>query len=74
MAVARKPRSVDEHSQVVAALLTATPVIRLPLVECAGLALAEPITASLPLPPHSCAAVAGPPPCCNRHWPSPAQH
>lgn len=51
MAVAQKPRSVDEHSQVVAALLTTTPVIRLPLVECAGLALAEPVTASLPLPP-----------------------
>ena len=35
----------------VAALLTATPVIRLSLVECGGLALAEPITAPLPLPP-----------------------
>jgi molybdopterin molybdotransferase len=42
---------VDEHSQVVAALLAETPVIRLPLVECAGLALAEPVTAPLPLPP-----------------------
>lgn len=51
MAVAQKPRSVDEHGRVVAALLAATPVIRLPLVECAGLALAEPVTASLPLPP-----------------------
>ncbi len=51
VAVAQKPRSVDEHGRVVAALLAATPVIRLPLVECAGLALAEPVTASLPLPP-----------------------
>jgi molybdopterin molybdotransferase len=48
---AQKPRSVDEHGRVVAALLAATPVIRLPLVECAGLALAEPITATVPLPP-----------------------
>jgi molybdopterin molybdotransferase len=36
---------------VVAALLPATPVVRLPLVECAGLVLAEPVTAPLPLPP-----------------------
>jgi molybdopterin molybdotransferase len=47
----QKPRSVDEHGRVVAALLTATPVLRLSLVECAGLALAEPITAAVPLPP-----------------------
>ncbi|MGH3984865.1 MAG: molybdopterin molybdotransferase MoeA [Pseudonocardiaceae bacterium] len=59
MAVAQKPRSVDEHSRVVAALLTATPVIRLPLVECAGLALAEPVTASLPLPPFDNSAMDG---------------
>ncbi|MGH3772208.1 MAG: molybdopterin molybdotransferase MoeA [Pseudonocardiaceae bacterium] len=51
MTTARKPRSVDEHVRVVAALLTSTPVISLPLVECAGLALAEPITAAVPLPP-----------------------
>jgi molybdopterin molybdotransferase len=48
---AEKPRSVDEHARVVADLLTPTPVIRLPLVQCAGLALAEPVTAPLPLPP-----------------------
>jgi molybdopterin molybdotransferase len=48
---AQKPRSVDEHGRVMAALLTATAVIRLPLVECAGLALAEPITAAVSLPP-----------------------
>jgi molybdopterin molybdotransferase len=36
---------------VVADLLTTTPVIRLPLAQCAGLALAEPVTAPLPLPP-----------------------
>ncbi|MDQ4092112.1 MAG: molybdopterin molybdotransferase MoeA [Actinomycetota bacterium] len=59
MAVAQKRRSVDEHSQVVAALLTATPVIRLPLVECVGLALAEPVTASLPLPPFDNSAMDG---------------
>ncbi|MGH3591820.1 MAG: hypothetical protein ACRDRF_12405, partial [Pseudonocardiaceae bacterium] len=51
MTIAQKPRSVDEHGRVVAALLAATAVIRLPLVECAGLALAEPITAAVPLPP-----------------------
>lgn len=51
VSLAQKPRSVDEHSAAVAALLAATPVIRLPLVECAGLALAEPITAAVPLPP-----------------------
>jgi molybdopterin molybdotransferase len=49
--IAQKPRSVDEHVRVVAALLATTPVIRLPLVECVGLTLAEPITASVPLPP-----------------------
>jgi molybdopterin molybdotransferase len=49
--IAQKPRTVDEHIQVVAALLAPTPAIRLPLVECAGLALAEPITAAVALPP-----------------------
>jgi molybdopterin molybdotransferase len=49
--IAQRPRSVDEHIRVVAALLAATPVIRLPLVDCAGLALAEPIIAGVPLPP-----------------------
>ncbi|MGH3696899.1 MAG: molybdopterin molybdotransferase MoeA [Pseudonocardiaceae bacterium] len=47
----QKPRSVEEHTRVVAALLSTTPVIRLPLVDCAGLALAEPITAAVALPP-----------------------
>lgn len=51
MTSAEKPRSVDEHARVVAELLTTTPVIRLPLAQCAGLALAEPVTAPLPLPP-----------------------
>ncbi len=59
MAVAQKPRSVDEHGRVVAALLAATPVVRLPLVKCAGLALAEPVTASLPLPPFDNSAMDG---------------
>jgi molybdopterin molybdotransferase len=51
VSTAQKPRSVDEHGRVVAALLATTPVIRLALVECAGLALAEPIIAAVPLPP-----------------------
>ncbi|MGH3991466.1 MAG: gephyrin-like molybdotransferase Glp, partial [Pseudonocardiaceae bacterium] len=51
MTSTEKSRSVDEHSRVVAALLAATPVLRLPLAECAGLALAEPVTSPLPLPP-----------------------
>ncbi|MGH3884889.1 MAG: molybdopterin molybdotransferase MoeA, partial [Pseudonocardiaceae bacterium] len=59
MALAQKPRSVDEHGQVVAALLAATPVIQLPLVECAGLALAEPVTSTLPLPPFDNSAMDG---------------
>ncbi|MGH3778744.1 MAG: molybdopterin molybdotransferase MoeA [Pseudonocardiaceae bacterium] len=59
MALAQKPRSVDEHGQVVAALLAVTPVIRLPLLECAGLALAEPVTSSLPLPPFENSAMDG---------------
>lgn len=48
---AQKIRSVEEHSRAMAALLAPTPVIRLPLVDCAGLALAEPIIAAVPLPP-----------------------
>ncbi|HEY6422387.1 MAG TPA: molybdopterin molybdotransferase MoeA, partial [Pseudonocardiaceae bacterium] len=59
MATAQEPRSVDEHAKVVAALLAATPVIRLPLVECAGLVLAEPVIASLPLPPFDNSAMDG---------------
>src|SRR2546423_1152981 len=51
VSTAQKPRTVDEHIRVVAALLTSTPMIRLPLVDCAGLALAEPITAAISLPP-----------------------
>ena len=59
MTVAQKPRSVEEHIQLVAALLAATPVIRRPLAECAGLALAEPITAAVPLPPFDNSAMDG---------------
>jgi molybdopterin molybdotransferase len=59
VAVAHKSRSVDEHGRVVAALLATTPVIRLPLLECVGLALAEPVTASLPLPPFDNSAMDG---------------
>ena len=35
----------------VAALLATTPVRRLPLLDCGGLVLAEPITSRIPLPP-----------------------
>lgn len=51
MTTAQKLRSVEDHSRAVAALLAPTAVIRRPLVECAGLALAEPITAAVALPP-----------------------
>ncbi|HYZ38144.1 MAG TPA: gephyrin-like molybdotransferase Glp [Pseudonocardiaceae bacterium] len=51
MSTGAKVRSVEEHARLVARLLDSTPVIRLALVECAGLALAEPITAAIPLPP-----------------------
>jgi molybdopterin molybdotransferase len=57
--IAQKPRSVDEHVRVMAALLAVTPVIWLPLVECAGLALAEPITTEMPLPPFDNSAMDG---------------
>jgi molybdopterin molybdotransferase len=57
--VAQKRRSVEDHIRVVAALLEPTPVIRLPLVECAGLALAEPMTAAVSLPPFDNSAMDG---------------
>ncbi len=59
VAIAHKPRSVDEHGRVVAALLVGTPVVRLPLAKCAGLALAEPVISSLPLPPFDNSAMDG---------------
>lgn len=59
MSIAQKPRSVEEHRELVAALLAPTPVIRLPLLDCAGLALAEPITAAVPLPPFDNAGMDG---------------
>ncbi len=43
----------------VAALLAGTPVVRLPLAQCAGLALAEPVLSSLPLPPFDNSAMDG---------------
>jgi molybdopterin molybdotransferase len=51
MSTGARVRSVEEHARLVARLLDSTPVIRSALVECAGLALAEPITAAIPLPP-----------------------
>lgn len=59
MSIAQKPRSVEEHRELVAALLSPTPVTRLPLLDCAGLALAEPITAAVPLPPFDNAGMDG---------------
>ncbi|MGH3979253.1 MAG: molybdopterin molybdotransferase MoeA [Pseudonocardiaceae bacterium] len=52
-------RSVAEHQSAVAALLPRTPVAHLPLVECAGLALAEPVTAAVTLPPFDNSAMDG---------------
>jgi molybdopterin molybdotransferase len=52
-------RSVQEHRDVVAALLPATPVVRLPLARCAGLALADSVTSPLPLPPFDNSAMDG---------------
>ncbi|MGI9064193.1 MAG: molybdopterin molybdotransferase MoeA [Pseudonocardiaceae bacterium] len=52
-------RSVDEHRAVVAALLPITPVVRRPLARCAGLALAEPLTSPIPLPPFDNSAMDG---------------
>ena len=43
----------------VAALLPATPVVRLPLARCAGLALADSVTSPLPLPPFDNSAMDG---------------
>lgn len=43
----------------VAALLTTTPVLSRPLAECAGLSLAEPITATVALPPFDNSAMDG---------------
>jgi molybdopterin molybdotransferase len=57
--VAQKRRSVEDHIRVVAALLKPTSVVRLPLVECAGLALAEPMTAAVSLPPFDNSAMDG---------------
>ena len=59
MTIAQRPRSVEEHGRRVAALLATTPVIRLAMVQCAGLALAEPITAAVPLPPFDNAGMDG---------------
>ncbi len=53
------PRSVDAHRTAVAALLSRTPVVRLPLADCLGLAAAEPVSAPLPLPPFDNSAMDG---------------
>ncbi|MQA15196.1 MAG: molybdopterin molybdenumtransferase MoeA [Pseudonocardiaceae bacterium] len=51
--------SVDQHRAAVAALLPVTPTVRLPLAECLGLALAEPVSAPLPLPQFDNSAMDG---------------
>ncbi|GAA0511188.1 molybdopterin molybdenumtransferase [Saccharopolyspora subtropica] len=51
--------TVADHRARVAALLTTTPVARLPLEDCLGLALAEDLTASIPLPPFDNSAMDG---------------
>ncbi len=53
------PRSVDAHRAAVAALLPLTPVIRPPLADCLGLAVAEPVSAPMPLPPFDNSAMDG---------------
>lgn len=53
------PRSVDAHRAAVAALLPVTPVVQLPLADCLGLAVAEPVSAPLPLPPFDNSAMDG---------------
>lgn len=52
-------RSVDVHRATVAALLPRTPVVRLPLADCLGLAVAEAVSAPLPLPPFDNSAMDG---------------
>lgn len=51
--------SVDQHAAAVAALLAPTPTVRLPLADCAGLALAADLTAPLALPPFDNSAMDG---------------
>jgi molybdopterin molybdotransferase len=51
--------SVDEHRATVAALLARTPTVRLPLAECLGLALAEDLCSSIPLPSFDNSAMDG---------------
>ncbi len=52
-------RNVDEHAAAVAALLAPTPVVRLPLVECLGLASAGDLTSPVALPPFDNSAMDG---------------
>ncbi|WP_225978242.1 molybdopterin molybdotransferase MoeA [Gandjariella thermophila] len=51
--------SVAEHRATVAGLLGRTPAVRLPLADCLGLALAEDLTAPIPLPSFDNSAMDG---------------
>lgn len=53
------PRSVEEHRAVVAALLSPTEIVELPLAEARGKVLAEPVTAAIALPPFDNSAMDG---------------
>jgi molybdopterin molybdotransferase len=52
-------RSVDDHTKVVAALLSLTEIEQRPLVGCAGLALGADLTAPISLPPFDNSAMDG---------------
>ncbi len=52
-------RTVEEHAQVIAGLLSPTPVTPVPLLRCTGLALAEDLLAPIDLPPFANSAMDG---------------
>ncbi|PRW63563.1 molybdopterin molybdenumtransferase [Actinopolyspora mortivallis] len=51
--------SVEDYARHVSELLSPTPVRNLPLEDCLGLALAEPVTTGIPLPPFDNSAMDG---------------
>lgn len=51
--------SVEEHRAVVTALLSTSRPVRLPLADCSGLVLAEPVRAGVALPPFDNSAMDG---------------
>ena len=52
-------RTVEQHARIIAGLLTPTPVTPVPLLSCAGLALAEDLPAPIDLPPFANSAMDG---------------